>query len=179
MRQVEALASKILVGAAVAGLLSGAALAARIPMTIDDSFDYTDTSGDPTSLALSYVDGELVFHFGADANSSLPAVAVGTYPRFDSGEVPTDDYLAAELPGVDLDVRAATLFAAGFSHEAGSLAEVVDAYVAELSDLGFAASLESSDGNVIVYEFVNDSGSLRGVFTATATGGRAYLATNL
>lgn len=179
MKQVKAVVNKALVGAVLVGLLGGAALAARIPMTIDDSFDYTDTSIDATNLSLSYVDGELVFHLGADAGSGLPSVDVGWYPRFADGEVPADTYLAGELPGVELDLRGANLFAAGFTHEADSLAEVVDAYVAELGKLGFTAELNSDDGNVVVYEFVSGSDSLRGVFTATATGGRAYLATNL
>lgn len=149
-------------------------------MTVDDSFDYTDTSGDPTNLALSYENGTLVFHFGGAAGGALPLVDIGDSPRFDDADdVPDNDYLADEIPGVELEVRAGTLFAAGFSHEAESLAVVVDAYVAELGDLGFTAELESSDGNVIVYRFANDAGSLRGVFTATAAGGHAYLATNL
>jgi hypothetical protein len=178
MKHIEAVVKKALVGAVLVGLLGGSALAARIPLMIDDSFDYTDTGVDTTNLSLSYDAGELVFHLGADASSGLPVVEVGTYPRFDDGEVPADAFLAGELPGVELDLRGANLFAAGFAHEAGSLAEVVDAYVSELSDLGFTAELQSSDGNVVVYQFVSGSDSLRGVFTATATGGRAYLATN-
>lgn len=180
MKQVTELVKKVFVGAALVGVLGGAALAARIPMAIDDSFDYTDTSGDPTNLALSYVDGELVFHFGAAADSELPAVDVGSYPRFaDSSDVPADEFLVGELPTVDLDLRGDNLFAARFSHEADSLSAVVDAYVARLSDLGFTATLESSDGNVVVYQFTNGDGSLRGVFNATATGADAYLAASL
>ncbi len=179
MKDVKTLVKRLVVGTVIAGLVGGAALAARIPMSIDDSFDYTDTDTDTTNLSLQYVDGELVFVLGEDADSDLPTVEVGYYPRFEDGEVPTDQLLAAELPGVDLDLRGANLFAAGFTHEADSLSAVVDAYVAQLAELGFTAELESSDGNIVVYQFVNHAGSLRGVFTATASGGHAYLAANL
>jgi len=179
MKHARTLVQRLVVGTIVAGLVGGMVLAERIPMAIDDAFDYTDTDTDSTRLALEYVDGELVFVLGDEAASGLPEVLVGSYPRFNDGEVPANSFLAGELPGVELDLRGANLFAAGFSHEADSLRAVVDAYVTELTTLGFSAELESSDGNVVVYRFVNETGSLRGVFTATASGGKAYLATNL
>ena len=178
MRRPNSFTSKALKAATLAvalGVVSASAFAA-VPLALDDAIDYTDTSADTAQLDLTYEDGRLVLHLAPDGSSAFPTVAVGDSPRFDAGEVPSDDHLAGELAGVELDVRAGTLHAAGFEHN-GPVDQVIDAYVTKLDSLGFTATEESGAGNVQVYTFTNGEGSLRAVFKPTGAGAHAYLAT--
>lgn len=166
---------RTLVMTALVGLAGSLAFAA-VPLALDDGIDYTDTSNDTTQVDFSYEDGQLVFHLGADAGTAFPAVVIGESPRFDAGEVPADAFLAGELEGVELDVRAGTLNAVSLEHDA-ALADVVDAYATHFGDLGFTITEESSAGNVRVFTFANGEGSLRAVFTPQGAGARAHIAT--
>ena len=166
---------RTLLTTALVGLAGSLAFAA-VPLALEDGIDYTDTSTDTTQVDFSYEAGQLVFHLGADAGAAFPAVIIGESPRFVTGEVPATDFLAGELEGVELDLRAGTLNAVSLEHDA-SLADVVDAYISNFESLGFTITEESSAGNVRVFTFANGEGSLRAVFAPQGGGARAHIAT--
>lgn len=159
-------------------LISCIAFAApNLSLALVDSFDYTNGDLKHAYLDLGYEAGTLVLSFSHSASAgALPPIRVDEGPVFTRGAVPKRRGLAAVFDAVTLDYRGHTLHAARFTHQAGSMAEVVAAYRSELERRGFQARFESGTGNIKVYRFESAAGALRIVFSRTAGGARAFIA---